>query len=333
MTPELLLSRLKDTSPGGSLDRLATLVVEHALEQPLEAHLPPASMARSLHTGLEGWLASDTAEHELATAIQRLHQAMAKDPRPLREALPAEMVKALTEQAATRRYSPDRELVLSVLDRPPVRSLVRGLLLNVLIDFSRKVSAPVTESRVARGLTGLAKLAAQQAKSSSGALGSMASTISDEIERQVEKRARDFADSALSGVMQQIADALSQPGGGSSEQAELRVALLDGVMGLKVSQLGQELARADVPASAKSLRKSLSRWLASEGSQAELEGWLTKAMQAEGKRPLREVLGKVGLLEPARTLGKEALRERLAPVVASEPFARWLEELMRPSGA
>jgi hypothetical protein len=323
---------LKDTSPGGSLDRLATLVVEHALEQPLEAHLPPASVARSLHTGLEGWLASDSAEHELATAIERLHQAMAKDPRPLREALPQELVKALTEQAATRRYSPDRELVLSVLDRPPVRALVRGLLLNVLIDFSRKVSAPVTESRVARGLTGLAKLAAQQARSSSGTLGSVASSISDEIERQVERRARDFADSALSGVMQQIADALSQPGD-SAEQSELRVALLDGVMALKVSQLGQELARADVPASAKSLRKSLSRWLASERSQAELEGWLTKAMQAEGKRPLREVLGKVGLLEPARTLGKEALRERLAPVVASEPFARWLEELMRPSGA
>jgi hypothetical protein len=222
--------------------------------------------------------------------------------------------------------------VLSVLDRPPVRALVRGLLLNVLIDFSRKVSAPVTENRVARGLTGLAKLAAQQARSSSGTLGSMASTISDEIERQVERRARDFADSALSGVMQQIADALSQPGG-SSEQAELRVALLDGVMGLKVSQLGQELARADVPASAKSMRKALSRWLASKGSQAELEGWLTKALQAEGKRPLREVLGKVGLLEPARTLGKEALRERLAPVVASAPFALWLEELMRPSGA
>jgi hypothetical protein len=323
---------LKDTSPGGALDRLATLVVEHALEQPLEAHLPPASVARSLHTGLEGWLASDSAEHELATAIGRLHQAMAKDPRPLREALPAELVKALTEQAATRRYAPDRELVLSVLDRPPVRALVRGLLLNVLIDFSRKVSAPVTENRVARGLTGLAKLAAQQARSSSGTLGSMASTISDEIERQVERRARDFADSALSGVMQQIADALSQPGG-SSEQAELRVALLDGVMGLKVSQLGQELARADVPASAKSMRKALSRWLASKGSQAELEGWLTKALQAEGKRPLREVLGKVGLLEPARTLGKEALRERLAPVVASAPFALWLEELMRPSGA
>ncbi|MGZ3458726.1 MAG: hypothetical protein ACXU86_09490 [Archangium sp.] len=327
MTPQDLLARLQDASPEGPLDRLAALVVEHELSQPLETLFPPALVARALKAALEGWLASDTADRELASAIEHLHHQLTQDPRTVREALPPELAKGLSELAA-RRYSPDRALVLAVVDRPPVRSLARGLLLNVLIEFSRKVSAPVTENRLAKGFSGLARFAAAQAKSSGGALGGIASALSDEIERQVEKRARDFADSALSGLFQQLADALSDPTR-ASEQAEMRVAILDGVLGLPLARLGRELSRTDVPGGAAVVRKALSQWLGSKDATAELEGWLTRAMQRDGQRPVREVLGALGLLDSFQKLGRESLRGRLAPVVASEPFARWLQELMK----
>lgn len=328
MTPQDLLARLQDTSPNGPLDRLAALVVEHELSQPLETLLPPALLARAMKAALEGWLASETADRELASAIDHLQGQLTQDPRTVREALPPELSKGLAELAA-RRFSPDRALVLSVLDRPPVRSLARGLLLNLLIDFSRKVSAPVTENRIAKGFSGLAKLAADQARSAGGTLGGIAGALSDEIERQVEKRARDFVDSALSGVFQQLADALTDPSR-ASEQAEMRVALLDGVLSLPLSRLGRELSRADVPGGAAVVRKGLSQWLASKDTTAELEGWLTRALERDGKRPVREVLGALGLLDAFQTLGRESLRARLSPVVTSEPFARWLEELMQP---
>jgi hypothetical protein len=336
VSTQQLLARLQDTSPGGPLDRLAALLLEHALDQPLETHLPPAFLARALRASLEGWLASESAERELAAATQHLQQMLAQDARTVQAALGPELPRALAE-LASRRYSPDRALVLTVLDRPPVRGLVRGLMLDVLIDFSRKVSAPVTENRVARGLGGLARMAAEQARSkvSGGALGSIATgmvgAISEEIERQVERRARDFADSALSGVIQQLADALSSPSR-ASEQAELRTALVDGLMELKLSQLGRELSHADLPGGARVLRKALSRWLAAESSTADLERWLSRLLERDARRPLREVLEALGQLEPVRTLGREALFTRMAPVVASEPFARWLEELLRPAG-
>ncbi|WP_309893381.1 hypothetical protein [Archangium sp.] len=331
MTPQDLLARLQDTSPNGPVDRLAALVVEHELSQPLETLLPPALLARAMKAALEGWLASETADRELASAIDHLQGQLTQDPRTVREALPPELSKGLAELAA-RRFSPDRALVLSVLDRPPVRSLARGLLLNLLIDFSRKVSAPVTENRIAKGFSGLAKLAADQARSAGGTLGGIAGALSDEIERQVEKRARDFVDSAMSGVFQQLADALTDPSR-ASEQAEMRVALLDGVLSLPLSRLGRELSRADVPGGAAVVRKGLSQWLASKDTTAELEGWLTRALERDGKRPVREVLGALGLLDAFQTLGRESLRARLSPVVASEPFARWLEELMQPRQA
>ncbi|WNG38881.1 hypothetical protein F0U60_38750 [Archangium minus] len=327
MNAQQLLARLQDASPQGPLDRLAALVVEHELSQPLETLFPPPLLARAMKAALEGWLASDTADRELASAIEHLHQQLTQDKRTVREAVPPELSKGLAELAA-RRYSPDRTLVLSVLDRPPVRALARGLLLNVLIEFSRKVSAPVTENRIAKGFSGLARFATEQAKSSGGALGGIASALSDEIERQVEKRARDFTDSALSGIFQQLADALTDPSR-ASEQAEMRVALLEGVLGLSLERLGRELSRVDVPGGAVVVRKSLSQWLASSHATAELEGWLTRAMERDGKRPVREVLGAIGLLDTFQKLGQEALRDRLAPIVASEPFARWLEELTR----
>ncbi len=327
MNAQDLLARLQDASPNGPLDRLAALVVEHELSQPLDTLFPPALLARALRAALEGWLASDTADREFADALHHLQGQLTQDRRTLREALPPELAKGLAE-LASRRYSPDRTLVLSVLDRPPVRALARGLLLNVLIEFSRKVSAPVTENRIAKGFSGLARLAADQARSAGGTLGGIAGALSDEIERQVEKRARDFADSALTGVFQQLADALTDPSR-ASDQAEMRVAILDGVLDLPLSRLGRELSRSDVPGGTAVARKALTQWLASKDATAELEGWLTRAMARDAKRPVREVLGPLGLLEAFQSMGRESLRGRLAPVVTSEPFARWLEELMK----
>jgi len=327
MNSQALLTRLQNASPEGPLDRLAALVVEHELSQSLETLLPPALLARALKSALEGWLASPTAEGELASLVDDLQERLARDPRPLRETLPRELPRALTE-LASHPYSPNRELVLAVMDRPPVRELARGLLLNVLIEFSRKVSAPVTENRIAKGFTGLARFAAEQARTSGGTLGGIAGALSDEIERQVEKRAKDFVDSALSGIFQQTADALSDPSR-ASEHAEMRVAFLDGVLGLPLAKLGRELSQLEVPRGVAVVRKTLTQWLASADALARLEEGLRRALERDGKRPVREVLQTLGLLDTFQKMGREALRERLAPIVASAPFALWLEELMR----
>ena len=326
MNAQELLTRLQNASPEGPVDRLAALVVEHELSQPLQTLFPPAFLTRAIRGVLEGWLASETADRELADALDGLQQRLTRDSRTVREAMPAELSRGLAELTA-HPYTPDRTLVLSILDRPAVRTLVRGLLFNVLVEFGRKVSASVADNRIARGLSGLAKFAADQARGSGGALGGIAGSLSDELERQVEKRARDFADAALSGIFQQVADALCDPAR-AREQAQMRQELLEGVLGLPLSRLGRELAHLDVPRGTKVVREALSSWLASKQGAAELEAGLTRLLDLHGQRPVSQVLAPLGLLEPVRTLGREALRERLAPLVASAPFARWLEELM-----
>ena len=331
MDARQLVTRLKDDSAGGPLDRLAALTLEHLLDQPMGVLLPPAFLARGLKAALEGWVSSPSAEAELAGAVRHVRQRLAEDDRSLGEALPPELAKGLIHGSARRHYYPDRELVLAVIDRPPVRALLRAMLLDVLVQFGRKVSTSVTENRVAKGLSGLARKAADQARSS-GTFGGFASGVvgafSEEMERQMERRAGEFADSALSGIIQKIADGVSNPSR-SSEQNELRVALMEGVLELTLPQLAQELGRADVPASVASARKSLAHWLASPRAASQLEEGLTRLLQRDASRPARELLGALGLLEAVRSLGREGLRLRMAPLVASEPFALWLEELMR----
>lgn len=327
MNAQELLKRLQDASPEGPLDRLAALVVEHELAQPFETLLPPALVARAVKSSLEGWLTSETADRELAAAVEELQRHLSEDKRSVREALPPELTQGLARLSG-HHYSPDRTLVLAVLDRPPVRALVRGLLLNVLLDFSRKLSAPVTDNRIARGFSGLARFAAEQARGSGGTLGGIAGALSEELERQVEKRARDFADAALSGLFQQFADALTDPSR-ADEQAEMRAALLDGVLDLRLERLGRELTHVDVPRGAGVVRETLSQWLATPEGPAQLEAWLTRVMKAQGQRPVREVLGTFGMLGTFEQVGRESVRGRLAPIVASGPFAHWLEGLMR----
>ena len=82
-------------------------------------------------------------------------------------------------------------------------------------------------------------------KSRSGSLGSLVGAVSDEVERQLEKRATEFVDSALAGVFGQIADAVSDPKR-ASEAAELRIAFFDGALELTGPQLARELANLDV---------------------------------------------------------------------------------------
>src|SRR6218665_412388 len=82
MNSQALLTRLQNASPEGPLDRLPALVVEPELSQSLETLLPPALLARALKSALEGWLASPTAEGELASLVDDLQERLPPDPPP-----------------------------------------------------------------------------------------------------------------------------------------------------------------------------------------------------------------------------------------------------------
>lgn len=324
MDATTLIGKLKDDSPGGALDRLAALAVEQLLDRPLGSLVTAEQATRVLRQGLDGWLASETAVPALTEVVDEAVNRLRADRRPLGEVVPRELRHALRE-VVSRPFSPDKKVVLTIIDRAPTRELVRQLLLDAILDFGRRVSSPV--AGVAKGLGAFARMAGEAVASRSGAIGGLVGAVSGEVERQLEKRAVEFVDAALAGVFGQLADSVSDPQR-AAEAAELRLALFDGALELTFAQLGRELLNADVPGGAEVLRAGLRRWLASPAADAQLLEAAEAALARGGQRTARQALAEAGLLDPARTAAQEQLRARLAELVGSPAFAQWLGEVM-----
>jgi hypothetical protein len=318
---QTLLAKLKSPGP---LEALAALAVDALLASPPRALLTDAEAVAWARRLASGWLEAPGAPAALGRVVEEVANGLRKERRRLQDLAPGELLQAV-RAVLERPFSPARATVLALLDREPIRELVRGILLETVLDFGRKASAPV--AGMARGLGALARKAGESVASRSGTLGSLVGAVGSEVERQLEKRAQDFVDASLSQVFGQVADALCAP-----EQAEqaraLRLAALDGVLDLTGAQLSRELINLDVPGAAELLRGSLRRWLASPGADAALLRGARWALGLGGDRPVRARLEELGLLESARALAVEQATARTREVVASPAFEAWLAALM-----
>lgn len=302
-----------------AVNELAALCLEVWLDKPVRQLVPPETLVAVTRQALEGWLDSPTAVKALGRNVELLVNELNAHPRSLKDVL-ARDVRAALRDVVGRPFSPDRRLVLTIIDREPTRELVRELLLDFVLAFGRKASAPV--AGVAKGLGTFAKLAGDAVKSRAGTIGTLVGAVGSEVERQMEKRAVEFVDAALSGVFGQLADAVSDPRR-ATEAAELRMAMLDGALELTLPQLAREVTNADVAGGAEVLRAGLKRWLASAASDDELRRLVEFSLKDTGDRKLRDVLEEVGLLTLVRERGAALLATRIREVVGSEAFAAW----------
>lgn len=302
-----------------AVNELAALCLEVWLDKPVQQLAPVDVVTSITRQVIDGWLDSPTAVAALSRGVELVVNELNASRTPLKDVV-ARDVRAAVKDVVGRPFSPDKKLVLTIIDREPTRDLVRQLLLDFVLEFGRKASAPV--AGVAKGLGTFAKLAGDAVKSRTGTLGSLVGAVGSEVERQMEKRAVEFVDAALSGVFGQLADAVSDPRR-ATEAAELRVAMVDGVLELTLPQLARELANADVPGGAEVLRGGLKRWLASAASDDELKRLAEFAAKDLGVRKLRDVLDELGLLAVVKARGTEQLALRIREVVGSEAFSAW----------
>ncbi len=318
------------------MDRLATLALEHDLGTPLGELIDSRFLSDVVRTGLRAWLGSDAAEAWLLVRITELHAWLrSRGGTTLGELVPTELQEACTELAG-RRYTPSREVTLFLLDREPVRALLRNLLADELLAFGRKLRAPVVENPLARGLGGLGKMARERAKASRGAFAAMATevvgAVSDELERQLDRKASDFADAALSRVMHRLADLLCDPAS-AGDQARLRQALVDGIFELEAAEIAEELERSEPRVVSEIVRRSLSSWVDRDDAADELAEVIDAIFAPDAAHPLRDVLERLGLLESFMELGHDTMLRRMRELVESPAFTAWLEILVGPSSA
>ncbi len=319
-----LLARLRDRSPAGPAAALAALVCDDLLQRRLEDLVDTTQLATVFHDRAPVWLASSGAALAAEVALADVLDWLDRHPGPIGAHLPEE-AKASLRRAARQPFIPDRELLTQILNRPAVRQLFRESLLDVLVAFARRLGGPTSESRVARGVGGLGRLAAR-----TGALGALASNvvgaISEEVGRQAERLADQSADAAVTGLIQHLIETLTAPAR-VADQAALREALLDGVLGLTGAQLARQLRHNPLGPTARELREGLAAWLGSSLGRPLVAEWMRRLLARAGALTLREILEHFGLHEPLHAVGVEAARRYLEPLVGSEAFAGWIASL------
>ncbi|MBK7861973.1 MAG: hypothetical protein IPJ65_25820 [Archangiaceae bacterium] len=315
---DAMLKRLQDDSDGGPGDRLAQLMLEQLLRSRVDSLVAPQALAAAAREALQGWLDSPEAMKSLETSLE-LTVASLKSQAALRDLVPRD-VKATLLELAARPYSPDKRVVLKILDRGPMRELIRTLVTDTVSAFGARMAAPA--ATVTKGLGGLARFAAETVKQRGGALGGIVGAV----EGQVEKRSVEFADAAISRVLNEIADFISDPKQ-AADAAQLRVEALSGALELTPVQLSRELINLDVPGGAEVLRAGLKRWLQSADATATFE---RVAQGARVEQTVGELLDGVGQRPVALSLGRALLRSRLKVLFASPEYAAWLDEVGRP---
>lgn len=321
-----LLTRLR--AQPGHLDALARLLVDDLLGRALGEVVDPERTAAMLASTLRDWLASERGEERLlawwADALDRIEA----QPRPLRELVPDELREA-AEALAAHPYQPDRATLLQLLDRPPVRKLLREILQNTLVDFGKKVAAPVRSAQISRGLGAFGNLG-ERAKRRAGVLGTLAEEVAGavggELERQVERKAKEFASTALSSVLQRIVDLLADPER-ADDQAALRQALLEGAWEWTGPVAAAELRRADPKTIASVLHEALAALTGRDDFEATVRGWVDDLLQEQGHLTLHDFLEDLDVLDSFTQHTTELLGQRAQDFVTTAAFAGWLEAL------
>ena len=320
-----VLEKLRDPSADGAAARLASLLVDDALGRPLSELLDVRVAAGALREALKAFASSDAAAARVTEAIAEAEKTLAAEKRSLGTLLSPSLRTGAHELAALQ-VTPQREVIEKLLDREPLKKLLRAQVTDTLIAFGRRAASPVADNAIARGLGGLSKFALGGQGSKPSALGAFANAVSGEVERQVEKRANDFADTAVAGILEGIATQMADPAR-AKEQAAMRLALLDGFLeltGAEVVQLGRGSAAERVAV----VRKTLAAWSAEESFEADVEALVNTLLAKDAARSLGEVLADLGVRDVVAAKAKELVQRRVAGVVGGEAFAEWVGELL-----
>lgn len=318
-----LLDALRDPSDDGALPRLVDLVIDDSMTRPLADVVDLDLWPHLIAELLGAWARSDVAEERLVRAVLDSLDWLEAQPGRLRDHVPVPVSDGL-HQLAARPWSPSRDLVLRLIDQPPVRKLLREVLLDTVTRFAQKVRQTGEHLPAAGIASGFSRLARRNPL---GALaGEVVGAVSSEVERQMERRSAEFVDGALSGVIARIADMLADPSR-AGDQAALRTALLDAALDLTGPELARELRSSDPAALGAVVRSSASGWVGGEGFEDQLRGWLSELVASEGTRTLGETLDELDLRDTVADAARALLLVQARRLVALDGFAAWLDSV------
>ena len=312
--PETVLARLSD----GGWERLASGVVDHLLSRPLAELIDPGWLAELVVAVLEATVDNAQTEAWLRARVTAMRGRIPAG--NLRARMPGDVVRPL-HRLLSRPYAPDRLLVRRLLRHEAVERLLKDTLLGAIQGFAQRLRPPVP---IAPGLGRLRDSFGAGMKD--GLLGG----LSHELERQAEVKAREFVDSALQSVMDEVATHLTDPAH-APRYGAWRGYLLDTVLDTPLQTLAKEADKLDldeVVATTRAVGQAIVR-------RPELTDEIRRGLEVLGREAgqttVASALAEGGLTESAWRPSLERMMVREARAFADTPaFRDWLGEMLAP---
>ena len=305
-----VLARLR----GGGSDRFVDLLLDDVLDRPVAEIVDPEWLARQLVTAARSAAADARVERALHDRLAELRKRVPAGP----VSLPQELTDPL-RKLLTRPYSPDRELVGRLLDHQAVRDLLRHLFQDLLVAFAKKLRPPIPSTGLSGAFSGKGPLGGF-GKLGGGMLGAMG----EEVERQIEHKAREFMDHAVDRLVGKMADQLCSPDR-NADYGAFRTHVVDVLGKTDARVLAGEVEKLDPDALVGTAAAVLRAYVGRDATEGEVAAIVRAAVTEAGARTPRELLG--GTEEHALGMVRDLLRQRAHAVVATSAFADWWDEM------
>lgn len=318
-TVELAIRRLHD----GGWERFAGAWIDHLLARPIADLIDPGWIADLSVALLEASVDNPQTEAWIRARVTALRERVPTG--ALRAAVPADVVRPLS--ALLRRpYAPDEALVRRLLRHDAVERLLKDTLMSALQGFARRLRPPAGFPQGPFG-PGLGKL---RDSFGAGMREGLLGGLSHELERQAEQKAREFVDSALQSVMDEVATHLCDPAH-APRYGAYRAYLLDTLLDTPLNTLAREGDKLDLDEVVKTTQ-AIGRALV---RRTELKGEIRRGVallaREAGQMTAGEAMAESGIAESAWRPSAEAMLVREARAFSATPaFQAWLTTLLTP---
>jgi len=319
------LKKLQRRGKSSASAKLAAVIVDDLLDRPARELFDAEEIAARSLDLLAGLAEADDLEELIESRIRRWLELMEDEEGTLGDWVPGEAAQRLRE-VVSASHGMDADETLRWIDHEAMRDLVRRVLRETLSSFVKRLRSPVSESRLISGVKRRAGRIARKPRALVGGLGDgVMGAVSDEMERQMQRRVGDFVDSAVGSVLRRIAEHVSDPSH-QVQYGKMRAAMLDLALQTSSRATARALAQADLPAIAAYVRAQIAGLRDSDLLRQRIVDLLEDELA--DAHTLRQWLDRRNLLEPLRDWAVTEVAARTRDLARTEAFEDWFTALV-----
>lgn len=312
------------------------LAVEHVLAQPLGTVLDAERVRAVVLSALTDDNLSRIVARHLLPAVERYGVGVAGSLETVGDLVPEPEQKRIESIVHSSRL-PEARWAQGMVDPVLVRKLLSPVWVHVLMSFAKRLPIPGggggsgvagAASRGALGIAGrLTRSMQEQAEKLVDAGRSVMGGLGAEVERRFQAAAREFSDGAATVFREALVERLKSPEG-SELAREIGSQVVSHVMKTRLAALHADSKAVPIPEILGAVPGIVSHARSRPFVQKIIDREVAAFLSVEGARPLRDVIGELGILDDVRAIALQSADALARGLASTDEFEAWVGQLL-----